>query len=66
MSKAENYQHVQNKIENEGLGYFLLDYCRSDWMPSKEGEILFDEAVKALEAFENFVNEQAEMEKENG
>lgn len=62
----QNYTEVNNKIENEGLSYFLQSYCRSDSMPTMEGKILFEKALMALDEFEAFVNFQMkEVEEEN-
>lgn len=54
----QNYTEVFYKIENEGLGYFIQNYCNADSMPTKEGEILFEKARMALDEFEEFVNFQ--------
>lgn len=58
----ENYIDVLNKIENEGLGYFILDYTSSFDMPDEKGAKLFDEAEFALRQFQEYVEEQAKLE----
>ena len=61
----ENYNQVKNKIENEGLGYFLQRYCSSDYMPDEEGKSLFEKAEDALNEFEAYVEMKAEKELED-
>lgn len=59
--KFQNYRSVQNKIENEGLGYFIEGYCSAESMPDKKGEELFSAAEIALRQFQEYVDEQAEL-----
>lgn len=58
----ENYLKVLNKIENEGLDYFILDYTDANSMPDKKGKELFEKARIALEEFKEYVDLQAEIE----
>jgi len=56
----EEFECIQNKIENEGLGYYLLDYAVSDSMPDDKSKKLFEKAVKALSNFKKYIDEQSQ------
>lgn len=58
----ENYLRVANKIDNEGLDYFILHYTDAMSMPDKKGAKLFEKARIALEEFKEYVDLQAELE----
>ena len=60
-----NYNQVKDRIEIEGLGYFLQRYCSSDYMPDAEGKSLFEKAEDALNEFEAYVEDRAEKELED-
>ena len=62
---AKSYTEVKYSIENEGLGYFLQSYCSSDYMPDKEGKMLFENALNALNEFEQYVEMRAKKELED-
>ena len=65
MSKSNSYNSVKHSIENEGLSYFLQSYCSSDYMPDKEGKMLFENALNALNEFEQYVEMRAKKELED-
>ena len=58
----ENFIDVSNKIDNEGLGYFILDYTSSDSMPDQKSKELFEAAEDALSEFRNYIEEKAQEE----
>lgn len=62
---AKSYTEVKYSIENEGLSYFLQSYCSSDYMPDKEGKMLFENALNALNEFEQYVEMRAKKELED-
>jgi len=57
MFKFQDRQEVANKVEMEGLGYFILDYARADNMPDEELKQAFADAKEALLKFENMLLE---------
>ena len=58
----EEFENVVNKIDNEGLGYYLISYTDSSSMPDEKSKDLFDKAVKALNNFTEYVEAKAEEE----
>ena len=56
---ADDFKCVLNKIENEGLGYYILDYTSSDSMPDEKSKELFENAEKALTEFKKYIEEKA-------
>jgi len=57
----EEFEYILNKIDNEGLGYYLLDYTDSSEMPDEKSKELFEKANEALFAFKKYIEEKAEM-----
>ena len=51
----EQFQVIENKMNNEGLGYYIMNYTDSSSMPDKESKRLFNEAVIALTNFTNYI-----------
>ena len=58
----EEFEGIANKIENEGLGYYLMYYTDSSSMPDEKSKKLFDEAVKGLNNFTAYVEAMAKEE----
>ena len=53
----ENRQEVAWKAEDEGLGYFILNYTNSDSMPDEEMKKAFEKAENALREFEKLLED---------
>ena len=53
----EDREHVAVKVNEEGLGYFILDYTSADQMPDEELKNAFIKAEQALAEFENLLPE---------
>jgi hypothetical protein len=56
---SDEFQYVENKIENEGVGYYILHYTDSSSMPDSRSKELFDEAYRALTEFTQYIEEKA-------
>jgi len=59
----ENFNEVRNKIEDEGIEYFITNYCSANDMPDKKSRKLFAKAEKALKKFESYIYKKAFLEK---
>ena len=62
MSSFENFREVIDRVEDEGLSYFILHYYTPDDMPDEKSKELFAKAEKALKEFENYIYEKANAE----
>ena len=58
----ELFEGIKNRIEQEGLGYYLISYTDSSEMPDETSKDLFDKAVNALDDFMDYVESMAEEE----
>jgi len=58
----ENFNDVVNKMENEGIGYFITSYCTANDMPDEKSKELFAKAEKALNEFESYIYKKANSE----
>lgn len=56
----EDYEEVRQRINQEGLDYFLMHYTSADSMPTEKGRKLFEKALKSLRKFEAYVEKEAE------
>jgi hypothetical protein len=61
MSKKlkEEFAIILNSINNEGLGYYLLDYTDENSMPDKKSKKLFKKSLKSLKKFKNYIEEKS-------
>jgi hypothetical protein len=55
MAKFKNRFEVACSVENEGLVYFIQNYCRSDSMPDEETEKAFSELDEAILKFNELI-----------
>ena len=55
----EEFQYVESKMENEGIGYYILDCVSSAEMPDKKSEELFENARIALIEFTDYIQNNA-------
>lgn len=62
ITTQEKFQYVENKMEKESIGYYILDYTDSYSMPDDKSKQLFDDAHKALNKFVQYIEEQANLE----
>ena len=53
----EEFEYIENKIKNEGIGYYLLDYTDSSTMPDKKSKELFEKARRAILDFQDYISE---------
>ena len=51
MTKYNDREEIGQIIENEGLGYFIMDYTGPESMPDEEMKNAFIKAKKSLEDF---------------
>ena len=56
----EDFQYVLNKMENEGIGYYIMGYTDSSSMPDLKSKKLFEEAHRALTKLIQYIEEQAD------
>ena len=61
-SLQKQFEDIQGKIENEGLGYYVMDYTDSSAMPDETSRDLFDKASNALSDLVDYINEKADNE----
>ena len=55
------FQKIASDIEEEEIGYYLLDYGASIWdMPDEKSKELFANAEKALREFKTYIFENAQ------
>ena len=59
MTKQEEFEYVEDKIDQEGLGYYLMDYTDSGEMPDEKSRELFDRASGAMRDFVDYIEEMA-------
>ena len=57
MNKYENREDVRDKVDEEGLGYFIMYYTSADTMPDDELKEAFEKAKEALEEFKALLPE---------
>ena len=62
MSKFIDRKDVAAKVENEGLGYFIMDYTGPDSMPDDELKGAFIAAKDALQNFQMLLPDPYEEE----
>jgi len=55
----EEFDYIEAKIDNEGIGYYILDYTTSAEMPDEKSKELFDKASNALREFKNYINSKS-------
>ena len=58
----EKFSIILHSINNEGLGYYLLDYTDENSMPDKQSKKLFKKSLKSLKKFKNYIEEKSKEE----
>ena len=56
---TEEFQRVQNIMENEGIGYYILDYTDSSSMPDEKSKKLFESAHQAITELIQYIEKNA-------
>jgi len=59
----EDFRELVDRVEDEGLSYFILYQYTPDDMPDEKSKKLFAKAEKALKKFENYIYKKAFSEK---
>ena len=60
MKNKEEFKRIVHSIDEEGIGYYLLDYTDSDSMPDEESKKLFENAIEAINIFTKYVTKKSQ------
>lgn len=59
MNLQEKFEDMLVRVNNDGLGYYLMHYTDSNSMPDEKSRRLFEDANKALKEFETYITDKA-------